>query len=136
MNNEIATLILKAARSKFRFNSSKGLLTFEQLWDVPLTNKTSPFSLDNIAKEIYKDVKEGEEISFVVNRSVKSTEASDRLELVKYVISVRKDELQAREDQLKKQEEKKKIMEILERKKDASLENLSEEQLMSRLQLL
>ena len=136
MNNEIATLILKAARNKFRFNSSKGLLTFEQLWDVPLTSKNSSFSLDDIAKEIYKDVKEGEEVSFVNTRSVKSTEASDRLELVKYVTSVRKAEIEAREDQMKKQEEKKKIMEILERKKDASLENLSEEQLMARLQLL
>ena len=48
-------LFLQATREKFRFESSKGDLSVEQLWDLPLTSRTG-FDLDTVAKAVNKFV--------------------------------------------------------------------------------
>jgi len=50
-----------ATKKKIRFETSKGLLSVEDLWDLPLTSDNGRPNLDDIAKGIYKAMKEGEE---------------------------------------------------------------------------
>ena len=54
----------QASRSKFRFNSSQGLLTTEDLWDLPLTS-TRYANLNDIAKELNRTLKATAEEDFV-----------------------------------------------------------------------
>lgn len=48
------TLFELATRQKLRFASPKGLLTVEDLWDLPMTGNTS---LDSVSKLANRDVK-------------------------------------------------------------------------------
>ena len=57
-------LFMQATREKFRFESSKGDLSVEQLWDLPLTSRTG-FDLDTVAKAVNADLKASNEESFV-----------------------------------------------------------------------
>ena len=56
----------KAARLKLRFDTSKGLVTVEDLFDLPLTVRNGGASLDNIAKGIARLIRETETESFVL----------------------------------------------------------------------
>ncbi len=48
-----------ASKTKVRFETSKGEVSVEELWDLSLT------SLDSIAKVISKELKEASEESFI-----------------------------------------------------------------------
>lgn len=127
------TVFEKATREKFRYPSAKGLLTTEQLWELPLTAK-SGFSLDDVAKAVNAELKAGGTESFV------STEANPaqatlaaKLEVVKHIIAVRLAEDEAAKAAAAKKLEKEKLIEILGRKQDAVLENLTEAELLARI---
>ena len=61
----------QALRRKIRFQSPKGMLSLEQLWDVPLRGH-GEFNLDTIAKEANRTLRMMSEESFVAAR--KTTE--------------------------------------------------------------
>ena len=69
-------LFLQATREKFRFESPKGDLSVEQLWDLPLTSRTG-FDLDTVAKTVNADLKASNEESFV---NVNNNPAVSRLQ--------------------------------------------------------
>ena len=48
----------KASRAKIRFETSKGSLTVEDLWDLPLTSNTGKADLDDIARGLHSQLKE------------------------------------------------------------------------------
>jgi len=81
----------KASRSKLRFMSTKGLLTVEDLWDIPLTSKNG-VSLDDIAKSLHKQIKESEETSFVEEVSKKNTELSLALKWLSILLKLERRE--------------------------------------------
>ncbi|AEV87814.1 hypothetical protein ACWT_6801 [Actinoplanes sp. SE50] len=127
------TVFEKATREKFRYPSAKGLLSTEQLWDLPLTAK-SGFSLDDVARAVNAELKAVDTESFVAtdgNPAKATWEA--KLEVVKHVIAVRLAEDQAAKAAAAKKLEKEKLLAILGRKQDAVLENLSEEELLARI---
>ena len=81
----------RALRAKIRFESTKGMLSLEQLWDVPLRSTRGDFNLDNIARAAHQANKDLGEASFVATRR-RTTEqvlAELRLEVVKHVIAVK-----------------------------------------------
>jgi hypothetical protein len=73
---ELTNLFEKASKMKLRFSTTKGVLSTEDLWDLSLE------SLDRIAKNLYKQIKESEEISFISEKSSEDTLASIKLEIV------------------------------------------------------
>ena len=81
------TIFEKATREKFRYPSAKGLLTTEQLWELPLTAK-SGFSLDDVAKAVNAELKAVDTESFVATEAnpAKAT-LETKLEVVKHVIA-------------------------------------------------
>jgi hypothetical protein len=127
------TIFEKATREKFRYPSAKGLLTTEQLWELPLTAK-SGFSLDDVAKAVNAELKAVDTESFVATEAnpAKATWET-KLEVVKHVIAVRLAEDQAAKAAAAKKLEKEKLLAVLDRKQDAVLENLTEEELLARI---
>lgn len=130
----MSNLFEKAARGKYRFNSAKGLLTVEQLYDLPL--KSGTVNLNQIAIDLNREIKETQEESFVDTKSTVDQQLVDRLEIVKHIIATIKQE---QEDANKAQEvakERNKLMAILSRKQEAKLEDMDEESILKRLEEL
>ena len=127
------TIFEKATREKFRYPSVKGLLTTEQLWELPLTAK-SGFSLDDVAKAVNAELKAIDTESFVAAETnpAKAT-LETKLEVVKHVIAIRLAEDQAAKAAAAKKLEKEKLLTVLGRKQDAVLENLTEAELLARI---
>ncbi|MFI6761988.1 hypothetical protein ACIBF5_22890 [Micromonospora sp. NPDC050417] len=127
------TIFEKATRGKFRYPSAKGLLTTEQLWELPLTAK-SGFSLDDVAKAVNAELKAIDTESFVATETnpAKAT-LETKLEVVKHVIAIRLSEDQAAKAAAAKKLEKEKLLAVLGRKQDAVLENLTEAELLARI---
>lgn len=123
-----------ASREAYRFDSVKGALTVEDLWLLPLTTtRNNAASLDNIAKEINKQLKSSEEESFVTQRTSKDVTLASKLELVKHIIAVKMQEAEAVRSQAAKADEKVKLLAILAKKQEQSLENLTEEEILNKL---
>ncbi|MFY1687421.1 hypothetical protein [Plantactinospora sp. WMMB782] len=127
------TIFEKATREKFRYPSAKGLLTTEQLWELPLTAK-SGFSLDDVAKAVNAELKAIDTESFVATETNPAKAALEtKLEVVKHVIAIRIAEDQAAKAAAAKKLEKEKLVAALGRKQDAALENLTEAELLARI---
>lgn len=127
------TIFEKATREKFRYPSTKGLLSTEQLWELPLTAK-SGFSLDDVAKAVNAELKAIDTESFVATETnpAKAT-LETKLAVVKHVIAIRIAEDQAAKAAAAKKLEKEKLIAVLGRKQDAVLENLTEAELLARI---
>lgn len=129
-------LFLQATREKFRFESPKGDLSVEQLWDLPLTSRTG-FDLDTVAKAVNADLKASNEESFVnVNNNPAVSRLQAKLEVVKAIIEVKLAQAEATKKRAEKAAERQRLMEVLHSKKDQELQGLSVEEIERRLSLL
>lgn len=120
----------QASRQGFRFNSARGFLTVEQLWTLPLTS-TQGFDLDTIAKDVYRQIKAGEEESFVnpTKNSVQE-ELGVHMDILKYIIATKIAEAQAAKDRLQNKAKLDKILGLVAAKDDEALSGLSKEELL------
>jgi len=128
----------KATRLKLRFETVKGLITVEDLWDLPLSSRDE-FNLDSVAKKLFKKVKDSEEEpSFVTPVTVNREREMLTLqfELVKHVISVKLKEREDREAVALKKERKEHILRLIKEKKDAEFSSKSIEELTKELENL
>lgn len=129
-------LFLQATREKFRFESNKGDLSVEQLWDLPLTSRTG-FDLDTVAKAVNADLKASNEESFVnVNNNPAVSRLQAKLEVVKAIIEVKLAQAEATKKRAEKAAERQRLMEVLHSKKDQELQGLSVEEIERRLSQL
>lgn len=118
-NNE---LFIWATRNKVRF-PFKGMITTEDLWDLSLNN------LDNVFKALNSQSKQAKEES-LLNVKSKDDEVLDaKIEIVKYIVSVKLTEKEVREKAFLNKERNQKIMEIIAAKKDEELHSMSVEEL-------
>ena len=120
-------------RKKARFETSKGEIDVEQLWDLPLEAKDN-FDLDTVAKKIAKEIKDSEEGSFVKKSTDKNTFNKLKLEAVKHIIQVKLVEAEEKANAKFKKEQKNKILEILAKKQDSELEGKTPEELQKMLE--
>lgn len=119
----------KAARLKLRFETSKGLVTVEDLWDLPLSSATGKANLDDVARSLHNQLKNEEDISFVNPETKENMPMKLGFEIVKHIISVKLAEKVAREQAEANREKKQKIMAIIEQKQDTALSAMSLEEL-------
>jgi len=121
----------KASKIKLRFETPKGLLTVEDLWDIPLTGNGA--NLDDIAKGLYRKLNTDDVESFVVK--VKSHDALTQLafDIVTHIINVRLEVAEKAEKAVALREKKQKIMSIMAMKEDQSLQESSMEDLRKML---
>jgi hypothetical protein len=123
----------KAAQLKLRFPSKRGLITTEDLFDLPLRGEVS---LDSVAKAVNRLLKETEEESFVDVKSSATEVHELQMEIVKDAIATKKAEIEAKENAQSVRAEKNKLLDLLAKKQDAALESLSEDELKKRLEEL
>lgn len=118
-----------ATRSKFRF-FFRGMISVEDLWDLSLEN------LDAIFKNLNSQVKESKEDSLLKVKSEANETLDTMIEIVKYIVSVKLAENDARAKIREKREQKQKILSILSEKQDEELHNKTAEELSAMLDTL
>ena len=118
-NNE---LFINATRNNYQF-PFRGMINVIDLWDLSLTN------LDSVFKTLNAEAKKSEEESLLNTKSKEDEEISNKIEIVKYIVSVKLDEKKKREDANKNAEMRQRLLEIKAKRQDAALENMSDEDL-------
>lgn len=125
-----------ATRKKFRFDTCKGQVTVEDLWDLPLTATNGRPNLDDIAKELYKKMKDENEMSFVkptsqVNKEFNIIKA--KFDIVKYIIDVKLAEAEAAKKAKETKARNQRILGLIAQKEDEALASKSKEELLAML---
>lgn len=134
--SQIENLFEYATRNKLRFASTRGDLTAEMLWDVPLRGNEN-FNLNTIAKAANKAWKDISEENFVETaKTAAHTRLEMTLEVVKYVIETKKTEETAAETRAANKIERESLLKILAEKQAGKLSDLSEKELQKRIAAL
>lgn len=115
-----------AVRNKFRF-PFKGMVSVEDLWDMSVRD------LDSVFKSLNSELKQVKEESLLDAKTKQDQELDMRIEIVKYVVKVKLEEKAAEAKVKENKEKKQKILELLAEKQDASLRNMSAEDLQKML---
>lgn len=130
----------QASRSKLRFDTPRGLLTTEDLWDLPLISSSgNRANLDAIAMSLYRQSRDAAKVVSFVSPTAESSEKSQlelRLAIVKHIIGVKLAERAAMEEASLRREKKQRILELIARKQDEELSNKSEDDLRAMLESL
>lgn len=127
----------RAVRQKLRFESSRGELMAEDLFDLPLTAKGSNPSLDAMTREVYLDLKDIDEVSFVDERpNPKKADLQLRFDILKFVIDDKKAKAKLAEDRAARQARKQKLLAALESRESADLAGMSKEDIKKELDAL
>jgi hypothetical protein len=113
-----------ALRKRLRWPTTRGAITLEDLWDLPLSSKTN-VDLDTVAKTVNKELKESSEESFVTPTSSKNAELQVRLDIVKHVIKTKIDDNAKALDSAKKKARKELLLQARESKQQQDLMNMS-----------
>ena len=111
-----------ATRANYQF-PFRGMINVIDLWDLYLTN------LDSVFKALNAEAKKYEEESLLNAKSKEDEEISNKIRIIKYIVSVKLAEKKAREDAKKNAEMKQRLLEIKAKRQDAVLENMSDEEL-------
>lgn len=115
-----------ATRNRYRFNY-KGVMTVEDLWSLGVKD------LDAIFKTLNRQKKADDEDSLLATKSAADTELTNKIELVKYIVSVKLAEAEDRKNAAEKKEQRDKILAIMAKKQDAKLENMDMPELEAEL---
>lgn len=118
-----------AVRNKMRF-PYKGQISVEDLWDLDVN------ALDGIFKTLNSKVKVSQEESLLRTRSKESEELMVQIEIVKYIVSVKLAEAEARKNAEANRAKRQKILGILADKQESDLKNKSPEELQAMLAAL
>ena len=110
-----------AARRKYRF-PYRGQVSAEDLWDISVTG------LDGIFKTLNSAVKAKSEES-LLDKSSEDEDLENKIDIIRYIVSVKLTEKKERESAAAKKELKQKLLEIKARREDAALESLTPEEL-------
>lgn len=122
-----------AARHKFRFPSSRGELTAEQLFDLPLTSKGG-FCLDAVARAVNTELKSVTEESFVeIKPDPRKPELEAKLELVKFVIADRIKANEAVRAAAERAEKRRLLLDALATKEREELSQASRDDILKQL---
>ena len=113
-----------ATRNKIRFTTERGNLTVEDLWDLPLIS-TRGLSLDQVGRDLRKAIRENEEESLVEVYNPIENEMTIMFNIVKHIIDTKQQENINRKNKAEKDLKIKKLEEILARKTEDSLNELS-----------
>lgn len=117
---------IAASRMKVRFDTAKGLLSVEDLWDLPLDR--GRVNLDDIAIGLSRELK-GDTESFVNKTKSANVELKTKLDVVVYVIDTKMKELEEAKQARGRIEKKNQILEIIARKENKDLEEKSLDEL-------
>lgn len=123
-----------ASRQKLRFETAKGSLSVEDLWDLPLTSTTNRPCLDSIAIGLHRQLRAtADVVSFVDTSAAQDPTLQLSFDLVKHVIEQRKVENAKAAEAKARAETKQQILGALARKREGAIEAMSEDELLKKL---
>ena len=118
-----------ATRNRYRFNY-KGVMTVEDLWSLRVED------LDAIFKMLNRQKKTADEDSLLATKSAEDQDLANKIDIVRYIVSVKLAEAAERVSAAEKKAQRDKIMEIVAKKKDKALEDMGIDYLMKKLKEL
>lgn len=113
----------QASRLKLRFQTEKGPLSAEQLWDLSIA------SLDKLAVALEKEYEKSDGKSFVRKSTEKDKVAKLRFDIVLDVLNTKMEEDEAARNASDVKAHNEKILSLIAKKKEAAFEGLSVEEL-------
>ena len=116
-----------AVREKYRY-PYRGSISTEDLWDLSVA------SLDTVFKALNAQAKLSQEESLLQQRNKEDEVLDRKIEIVKYIVSVKQAEKLAAQVASEKKAQKQRIMEILASKEDAELQNKTADELRKMLE--
>jgi len=116
-----------ASQQKLRFQTNKGLLSTEQLWDLSLKD------LDILAVSLEIEHKQLAKKSFLTKTSIKDKTIKLRFDVVFDILSTKIAEEEAITEAMEIKEHNKKILSLIAEKQDESLKDKSIKQLETML---
>lgn len=111
-----------AARAKYRF-PFRGVITTEDLWDLSLQD------LDRVFKTLNAEAKQTQEESLLKVKDEHSEILERKIEIVKHIVAVKQAEAEAVKEAANRKAQKQRIMEIIAKKEDDALANMSLDEL-------
>ncbi len=122
----------QAVMLKLRFETPKGLLTVEQLFDLSMTDLST--TIKKVNALIKKEQATDDELSFLEGIDTTETQNSLRFRILKDVYLTKKDARDAAALDFEKKQRNQRIAEIIAKKKDEALESKSIEELEKMLE--
>lgn len=119
----------KASRKKLRFESPKGFLSVEDLWDLPLTSSTGRANLDDIARGLHRQLNNSNDVSFVVKEQKSDETIQLGFDIVKHIIDIRIAENEAQLVAKANKEKKQMLLGIIAQKENEQLLNMPMDEL-------
>lgn len=125
----MAEVFEQAARSKLRFETSKGYLSSEEVWDLSLP------SLDMLARTVNKRLREAEEESFIPSTLQPKTPSHDalRLDLLKHVIGVKVVERDLAKKRADDRAKLARLKDLLAAKEDETFKAMSQDEIVKQI---
>lgn len=118
----------EATRRKLRFNTMNGVLSVEDVWDLPLVSEKKA-SLNKLAKDLNRALKDSAEESFVEAPTKENAVLQLKFDIVKAIIKTRLEERDARKTAADRKARKELLNEIIAKKQNIALEDMSLEDL-------
>lgn len=129
-------LFLEATRKKYRFQSERGELNVEQLWELPLNSKNG-FNLNAVAITVNSELKSLTEESFVETSSDPNRAIlQGKLDVIKAIIAIRQEENKAAVDKFAADSLKKRLKDAIAAKEEQELLSGSVDDLKAQLAAL
>ena len=129
-------LLLIALSTGMRFPSTRGLITTEDLFSLPLTAQNG-FSLDAVAKSVNSALKALGEESFVnQGDTAERNGLTEMLDVVKLVIEFRQEQNTAALEKREKRARRAKLLEALENRENNELASMSKDDILKQLEEL
>ncbi len=123
----------QAARKKLRFETNRGTISTEDLFDLPLTSRTG-FDLDTVARGVAAELRSITEDSFVENKpDPRKADLTLKLDLLKDVIAVKQEAKKAADERATRQAKRQLLLETLAAKEVDEIKGKSKEDILKEL---
>ena len=116
-----------ASQQKLRFQTNKGLLSTEQLWDLSLND------LDSLAVTLDEEYGKSGQKSFLVKSSLKDKTTKLRFDIVLDVLNTKNEGQQAASEAREIREHNKKIVALIAEQEEEDLKKKSKKELEAML---
>ena len=131
-----ANIFEQASRRKLRFDTPKGAITAEDLWDLSLTSTTGKANLDDIARNLHRQLKNGDDVSFVHKERKSDETVQLKFDIVKYVIDVKLAEADEASKARVNAEKKQQLLALIANKENQQLADMPLEDLRKMVESL
>lgn len=121
----------QAAQLKLRFETPKGVLSVENLFDLSMTDLST--TIKKVSAQLKKEQTTDNELAFLEGTDIVESQNSLRFKILKDVYMTKKDARDAAALDYEKKQKHQRIAEIIAKKKEEALENMSIEELEAML---